>query len=200
MSHDLQTSFAWVMTPQGVGSTATAQQVASSTTGPEAQPSAQSHLRDGFSPSAPLPRARGEEVLPVWRKPANDHARSVSLYTDTTCVFLLQASCCPLVLLVPASCVCQVQGCPDAPLPNSRDSYDEPCSSTRYVPVHYLPRFLESRFCESRTILLLDTHKSLHLGSNLISNSDPHPLSLHLEEFSRSFFFNASPAPCSRPM
>lgn len=137
------------MTARPTGATATAQHEVSTAMGPKTQQSPQPCHRDAFNPSAPLPRAGGEQVgLPGRRRPASNHALPASLRADSACVFLLQASSCPLILQVPASCVCQVQGCTDAPLRSSWDLCDEPGSSIRYIPVHCLPKFLASIFCE----------------------------------------------------
>lgn len=130
-----------VMTSWGTGRTVTVQHAASTAMGLETHQTSQSHCGKAFIPSAPLPRARVEQMgLAGWRRPASDHALPVNLRAVS--VFLLQASCCPLVLWVPASCVCKVQGCPDAPPHNSWDLCDEPGSSTRCIPVHCLPQLL----------------------------------------------------------
>lgn len=117
-----------------------------------------------FISCAPLPRAGGEQMgLAGWRRSASDYVLPVNLWADTVFVLLLQASCCPLVLCVPASHVFQVQGCPDALPPNSWDLCDEP---GLFHQMHPSPLF---------TTTPLSNYKSSLSSYNVISNSDSHP-------------------------
>lgn len=128
MSHRLQTHFVGATMAGSMDRVAAVPHTAMSTTGPWPEPRHQ-----GPSPGCPKGSRRGCPALPV------------SLGADSVCAFLLQVSCCPFILWVPASWVCQIQGCPDAPLHSSCELCDELCSSTAYIPGDCLPRFLASK-------------------------------------------------------